>query len=102
MISSTDEEKTLFERLSVFAGGSTLEAIEEVCNPGGNLEVLEGVDSLLEKSLLRREEEAGGKSRYVMLETVGEYAREKLEESGEAEAAKRTHARTLPGRGRGG
>ena len=88
----TDEEKTLFERLSVFAGGSTLEAIEEVCNPGEDLEVLEGVDSLLEKCLLRREEEAGGKSRYVMLETVGEYAREKLKESGEAEAAQRTHA----------
>jgi predicted ATPase/class 3 adenylate cyclase len=88
----TEEEKTLFERLSVFSGGSTLEAIEEICGPEGGPEALEGVESLLEKSLLRREGGAGGGSRFAMLETVREYAREKLEESGETEETRRRHA----------
>src|SRR5215217_3305011 len=48
-----EEEKTLFGRLSVFSGGRTLEAIEGICDPEGELEALEGVESLLEKSLLR-------------------------------------------------
>ena len=87
-----EEEKTLFGRLSVFAGGRTLEAIEEICDPGGDFDILEGVESLAEKSLLRQEEGAGGEPRFVMLETVHEYAREKLEESGEAEKMKRVHA----------
>src|ERR671917_1178288 len=87
-----EEEKTLFGRLSVFAGGRTLEAIEEVCDPEGDLVALEGVSSLLDKSLLRQEEGVGGEPRFVMLEPVHEYAREKLEESGEAEKIKRVHA----------
>jgi predicted ATPase/class 3 adenylate cyclase/Tfp pilus assembly protein PilF len=86
------EEKTLFWKLSVFSGGSTLEAIEEICDPEGDLYVLEGVDSLVEKSLLRQEEGADGEPRFVMLETVHEYAREKLKESGQAEEVKRKHA----------
>src|SRR5918994_660312 len=86
------EEKTLFGRLSVFSGGRTLEAIEEICDPEGDLDALEGVESLLEKSLLRREEGVGGESRFVMLETVHEYAREKLRESGETDAIQRRHA----------
>jgi predicted ATPase/class 3 adenylate cyclase/Flp pilus assembly protein TadD len=87
-----EEEKTLFGRLSVFSGGRTLEAIEEICDPEGAFDALEGVESLLEKSLLRREEGAGGESRFVMLETVHEYAREKLQEGEEAEAIKEAHA----------
>jgi len=87
-----EEEKTLFGRLSVFSGGRTLGAIEEICDPEGDLDALEGVESLLEKSLLRREEGAGGESRFVMLETVHEYAREKLRDSAEAEKIKRLHA----------
>src|SRR5215210_4343764 len=87
-------ERALFARLSVFAGGRTLDAIEAVCDPEGDLpvEVLDGVESLVDKSLLR-EEAAGGEPRFVMLETVHEYAREKLEESGEAEELRRLHAR---------
>jgi predicted ATPase/class 3 adenylate cyclase/Tfp pilus assembly protein PilF len=88
----TEEEKTLFGRLSVFSGGHTLEAAEEVCDPEGNLDALEVVESLLENSLLRREEGAEGEPRFVMLETVREYASEKLEESKEAEKFKRAHA----------
>jgi predicted ATPase/class 3 adenylate cyclase len=88
-----EDEKTLFGRLSVFAGGRTLEAIEEICDPEGDLvDGLERVESLLEKSLLRQEEGPKGEPRFVMLETVHEYAREKLVESGEAEEIQRAHA----------
>jgi non-specific serine/threonine protein kinase len=86
-----EEEKMLFARLSVFAGGRTLEAIEEICDPEGNLDILEGVESLVEKSLLGQEEGLRSEPRFVMLETVHEYAREKLERSGEAEQIKRLH-----------
>jgi predicted ATPase/class 3 adenylate cyclase/Tfp pilus assembly protein PilF len=87
-----EEEKILFGRLSVFSGGRTLEAIEEICDPEGELEALERVESLLEKSLLRQEEGVGREPRFVMLETVHEYAREKLQESGEEQEIKRAHA----------
>jgi predicted ATPase/class 3 adenylate cyclase len=86
------EEQTLFARLAVFAGGRTLEAIEAVCDPGGELDVFDGVESLLEKSLLRQEEGPDGEPRFVMLETIHEFARERLEEGGEAEEVKRAHA----------
>jgi predicted ATPase/class 3 adenylate cyclase/Flp pilus assembly protein TadD len=88
----TEEERTLLGRLSVFTGGSTLEAIEEICDPEGGLEALERVESLLEKSLLRREDGTGEELRFAMLETLQEYAREKLEESGEARQIERRHA----------
>jgi predicted ATPase/class 3 adenylate cyclase len=87
-----EEERTLFRRLSVFAGGRTLEAIEEICDPEGELDALDGVESMVDKSLLRQEEQAEGEPRFVMLETIHEYAREKLQESGEAEEIKRSHA----------
>jgi predicted ATPase/class 3 adenylate cyclase len=80
-----EDEKTLFGRLSVFSGGRTLEAIEEICDPEGDLDALEGVESLVEKSLLKQEEGPYGEWRFVMLETVQEYSREKLGESVEAE-----------------
>src|SRR5215217_5887612 len=88
----TEEEKTLLGRLSVFSGGRTIEAVEEVCDPAGDVDALEGVGSLVEKSLLRQEEGVGGEPRFAMLETVQEYARVKLEESGEAEQIQRAHA----------
>ena len=87
-------EKALFARLAVFSGGRTLEAIEAVCDAEGDLpvDVLDGASSLLDKSLLRKEEDPDGEPRFVMLETVHEFAREKLEESGKAEETKRAHA----------
>jgi predicted ATPase/transcriptional regulator with XRE-family HTH domain/Tfp pilus assembly protein PilF len=87
-------EQRLFRRLAVFQGGRSLEAIEAVCDAGGDLgiDVLEGVASLVDKSLFAVREGAGGEPRYIMLETIQEYAREKLEESGEAEALRRRHA----------
>jgi tetratricopeptide (TPR) repeat protein len=84
----------LFTRLAVFSGGRTLEAIEAVCDAEGDLPVdaFEGISSLLDKSLLRQEEGPNGEPRFVMLETVHEFAREKLGESAEAEKLKRAHA----------
>jgi predicted ATPase len=87
-------EKTLFYRMAVFSGGRTLEAVEAVCDAQGDLPIdaLEGVSSLLDKSLLRQEEGPNGEPRFIMLETIHEYARERLQESGEAEEIGRAHA----------
>src|SRR5215216_1494130 len=74
--------------MAVFQGGCTLEAIEAVCP----IDVLEGVESLVSKSLLQQREGRDGEPRFWMLETIHEYAREKLQESGEAEALQREHA----------
>ncbi|MFN2471116.1 MAG: tetratricopeptide repeat protein [Gaiellaceae bacterium] len=75
-------ERFLFARLGVFSGGWTLEAAEAAC--GCDLDVLA---SLLDKSLVRRD----GEDRFAMLETIREYALERLEENG-AEEARRAHA----------
>ena len=87
-------EKLLFGRLGVFSGGATLEAIEAVCDARGDLptDVFDGASSLLDKSLLRQEERAVGEPRFVMLETIHEFANVMLEESGEVEAVRRAHA----------
>jgi len=79
-------ERVLFARLAVFSGGCTLEAIEVICV---SEDALEGAESLLDKSLIRRE---GDAPRFVMLETIHEYARERLEERGDAETTRRRHA----------
>jgi predicted ATPase/class 3 adenylate cyclase/DNA-binding CsgD family transcriptional regulator len=89
------QEQWLFQRLSVFVGGCTLEAIEALCtSPGGETEsVLDTVASLADKSLLQRmEQQAGQEPRFAMLETIREYALEKLAAAGEREAARRAHA----------
>ena len=79
----SEEERTLFRRLSVFAGGFSLEAAESVC-AGEDLErdeVLGLLSHLVDKSLVVAREE-GGETRYRLLETVRQYGREKLEEPG--------------------
>jgi predicted ATPase len=78
------KERTLFDRLSVFAGGATLEGIEAVCSGDGfeESEILDLVTHLADKSLLIPEEGAGGTARYRLLETLREYGKEKLEASG--------------------
>jgi len=84
------EEQTLFRRLSVFVGGWTLEAAESVCadesSPGviGGEDVLNLLEQLINKSLVITEEEQR-ESRYRMLETMRQYASEKLVESGESD-----------------
>jgi predicted ATPase/transcriptional regulator with XRE-family HTH domain len=88
-----EDEQTLFRRFSVFAGGWTLEAAEAICVPGaaGARSVLEGLASLVDKSLVKQYEVAEGESRFGLLETLREYALERLEASGEAEALQRRH-----------
>ena len=87
-------EQTLFRRLSVFAGGCTLESIEAVCNTTEDLgiSVLDGVASLVDNSLLVQRQAGESEPRFVMLETFREYGRERLVESGEAAATERAHA----------
>jgi len=87
-------EQKLFRRLSVFGGGCTLEGVEAVCDTKRDLDLdlLDGMASMVDKSLLQQVEQANGESRFVMLETIREYAREKLEASLEEALTKRAHA----------
>ncbi|MFD1814956.1 ATP-binding protein [Rhodococcus gannanensis] len=87
----TPEEQALWRRLSVFAGGFELDAAEGVCGGGvSSLELLDGVASLVDKSILIRED-AGPGVRYRMLETLREYGREMLIEAGELTEQQRRH-----------
>jgi predicted ATPase len=105
-----EDEKILFHRLAVFAGGFTFEAAEAVCanyelritnyklsedqkpKTKNQIEILDGITSLLNNSLLAQKEQADGESRFRMLEVVREYALESLEASGEAKAMRHNHA----------
>ncbi len=89
---SADEQR-LFRGLSVFAGGCTLAAAEAVCNAAGDIDVLDGLSSLVEHSLLRQGTGADGEPRYTMLETIREFACEQLAASGEAGTVQAGHAR---------
>ena len=93
----TADEQTLFRRLAVFAGGCSLAAAEAVCNAERDLplDVLDGLSSLLEKSLLRQEDEPDGEPRFIMLATIREFAAEQLAASGEAQAVQRAHAAAM-------
>jgi predicted ATPase len=86
--------QTLFARLAVFVGGCTLEATEAVCSAGDDLplDVFDGLVLLVENSLLKRAEGFDGEPRFVMLETIREYALERLEGIGELQAVQRQHA----------
>jgi predicted ATPase/transcriptional regulator with XRE-family HTH domain len=89
----TPAEQALFRHLAVFAGGFTLDAAEAVVESSGAapLDVLEGVDSLVGKSLLQVSERRGD-ARFAMLETTRAYARERLIEHGEKKRANARHA----------
>ena len=98
----SDGEKQLFRRLAVFAGGFTLEAAEGVVGQPSAvvqhataepmIEVLDGITSLVDKSLLVAKPQSYGEVRFRMLEVVREYAFDRLEASGEAEQMRRHHA----------
>jgi predicted ATPase/serine/threonine protein kinase/DNA-binding CsgD family transcriptional regulator len=88
------QEQQLFRRLSVFAGGCTLEAIESVCMTldSNADQVLDAVASLVDKNLLQQREKEEGDPRLVMLETIHEYGLECLAASGETVAIWQAHA----------
>ncbi|MGZ6636707.1 MAG: adenylate/guanylate cyclase domain-containing protein [Solirubrobacteraceae bacterium] len=85
-------EKKLFARLGVFAAGCRVEAAEAVSEGEDyGQDVLDGLTSLVEKSLLRQKEDQDGEPRYWMLETIREFAYEQVDESAEADAVRRRH-----------
>jgi predicted ATPase len=89
-----EAERKLFRRLSAFVGGCTLEAAEAVCNTSHDLgmDLFEGLSSMVDKNLVQRADRAEAEPRFVMLETIREYALELLTGSGEESAVRRAHA----------
>jgi predicted ATPase/class 3 adenylate cyclase len=85
-----EDEQALFASLGVFRGGSTLETAELVCDAD-----LDPLASLLDKSLLRRRTGRLGEERYWMLETIREFALERLGESGREDDLRRRHAERM-------
>jgi len=92
----TESERKVLQRLSVFAGGCTLQAAETVCSgddiaPG---EILDVLSHLVDKSLLLAREQDEGGMRYRLLETIRQYAHQRLRESRESPAIEGRHAQT--------
>jgi predicted ATPase len=87
-------EQALFRRLAVFVGGFTLEAAQAVGNAAGDLDVdvLDGVASLVDQNLLRQEQGLDSEPRFGMFETIREYGLEQLAASSELETLRRCHA----------
>jgi predicted ATPase/class 3 adenylate cyclase len=91
-----EPERRLFARLSVFPGGCSLQAAEAVCDPGDLAKpVLDGLEALVEKNLLRRIEPRDGEPRFGMLETILEYAGERLGDEFDPDATQRRLAEFL-------
>jgi predicted ATPase/DNA-binding XRE family transcriptional regulator len=95
----SEAEQRLFRCLGVFVGGFTLDAAESVCKVEGDLgiDVLDGLESLVSKSLVKQQADAAGDPRFTMLETIREYALEQLQASGERELLQRRHAAVYVG-----
>ena len=87
-------EQTLLRRLSVFAGGCTLEGVEAVCDTRGDLglDILDGMASMVDKSLAQQVEQVDAETRFFTLNTIREYAIERLVASDDEAAARRAHA----------
>lgn len=85
-----EPERRLFMRLAVFVGGCRLEEAESVCGPG--IDVFDGISSLVDKSLVKTDESEPPDVRFFMLETIREYAGEKLAESDETKEIHSSHA----------
>lgn len=88
----TPDEQTLFARLGVFSGGCSADAAEAVCGKELDTPVTEILVSLFNKNLLQRVGDADGEPRFLMLETMREYALEQLEQRGERDTISRRHA----------
>jgi predicted ATPase len=87
-----DSERQLFARLGVFAAGFPLEAAETVCTDDAAPAVLDGIASLVDKSLIRTEDPLHGQPRFTMLQVVRDFALEQLDGLGETERLRRAHA----------
>jgi predicted ATPase len=89
----TEQERILLRRLSAFAGGRTLEAVEAVCSDDKlqDFEVIDVLTSLVDKSLVSVEKNRGAEPRYTLLESVWHYGREKLAAAGEGDALRTRH-----------
>ncbi len=87
-----DSERRLFARLGVFAAGFSLDAAEAVCVDDAVPAVLDGIASLVDKSLLRTEDPLHGQPRFTMLQVVRDFALEQLDAFGETERLRRAHA----------
>lgn len=87
-----DDERVVFRRLAVFAAGCTFDAAEPVCSPDGDLDILTGLEVLVDHSLVRQGEMADGQPRFAMLETISEFAQELLAASGEDAELRQRHA----------
>jgi predicted ATPase len=81
----SDDEKILFIRLAVFKSGSTLDGITRVCASGLSRNVIKILSALVDKNLVNPRQNSDGELRFTMLETIHQYAAERLEASGEAE-----------------
>ena len=92
----SDDERRLFRKLSIFSGGFTLETAAAVCSEGevDEIAVLDLLSSLIDKSLVQVELVGDG-TRYRLLESTREYAREKLRSAGEEVAVAHAHARAF-------
>ncbi|MDQ3990686.1 MAG: NB-ARC domain-containing protein, partial [Actinomycetota bacterium] len=90
-------ERAFFDRLGAFVGGFTVEAADEIANPGGEcgMDTLDGLSALADKSLIRQLETHHGEPRFLMLETIREFALERLRGSGHLDQVAGRHARTF-------
>ena len=90
----TEDEQKLSRRLAVFVGGCTLEAAEAVCNAKDDLGagVLDAIESLVGKSLVQQSEPPRGEMRFMMLQTIRDYALERLASSADEALTRRAHA----------
>jgi predicted ATPase len=90
----SEAEQRLFRRLAIFVNGCTLEAAEAVADAAGDLgiDVLDGAAALVDQSLLERWEHSGPEPRLWMLETIREYALDRLAAAGEEPLARKAHA----------
>jgi predicted ATPase/class 3 adenylate cyclase len=88
-----EPERRLFARLATFSGGGTLESIEAVCDSDLRVPVLDLLGSLVNNSLVRRTETAGGELRFQMLETIREYAIERLDAEPDGADVRGRHGR---------